>query len=152
MNKKDLVTYSIWGGVFLLVLLWSDSLAESAAYWPRMICIIGLILSLIGIMRCGIALLNEKKNTRESIFVLNKVQAKRASVLLITMIMWIILIKSLGFLVSSFITINFIVIYFEALKSRKKILLDLGITSILVVGMYFLFVILGVRFPLGILG
>lgn len=117
-----------------------------------MICIIGLVLSLIGIIRCGIALFTEKKNTRESMFVLNKVQAKRASVLLITMIMWIVLINSLGFLVSSFIAINFIVIYFESIKSRKKILLDLGITSTLVVGMYFLFVMLGVRFPLGILG
>jgi len=152
MNKKDLITYSIWEGVFLLVLLWSGSLAESAAYWPRMICIIGLTLSFIGITRCGVALFKEKKNTRESMFVLNKVQAKRAAVLLITMILWIILIKPLGFLVSSFFAVNFIVIYFETLKSRKKILLDLGITSILVVGMYFLFVMLGVRFPLGILG
>lgn len=152
MNKKDLITYSIWGSLFFFVMLWCGSLPESAAYWPRMICIIGLTLSLIGIIRCGIVLIKERNMTRERILVLDKVQAKRAAVLLSIMIIWIALIKILGFLVSSFFAVNLIVLYFEATKSPRKLIIDFGISSVLVIGMYFLFVVLGVRFPLGILG
>ncbi len=152
MNKKDFITYSFWGGLFLLVMLWCKALPESVAYWPRLISIIGLSLSAIGIIRCGIAWFKERNKVREKIFVLGKVQTKHAAVLLTLMIVWIASMKILGFLVSSAIVVNLIVVYFEAAKTRRKLLLDFGVTSVLVIGMYFLFVALGVRFPLGILG
>ena len=139
----------IFGTFFITMYLWSNTLIRSAASWPKMVSVIGLVLSFIGISRYIFGLIKKKPANNEVYPIINKKNILRSLFLIITMLMWIASIKFLGFLFSSLIAINIIVQFFTSTRNFKKYTLNFCITSIIVAGMYYLFILLGVNFPVG---
>ena len=151
VNRKDFFAYIFWFVFFIAVFIWASSLIESAAFWPKFVSIIGLGLSGIGILRYILVQFSKNNVKTKNPVVLTKALISRSSLLLVTMILWIVLMKPVGFLVSSLIAVNAIVFFFQTTKAHKRQAIHFGITSVLIIGMYIVFLFLGVQFPAGIL-
>jgi hypothetical protein len=149
MSKKDFILYIIFGVFFITIYFWSNTLIRSAASWPKMVSVIGLVLSFIGIFRYLFRLIKKNPANSEVYPVINKKIVLRSLFLIIIMLIWIASIKLLGFLFSSLIAINIIVQFFTSTRNFKKYTFNFCITSIIVAGMYYLFILLGVSFPAG---
>ena len=150
MNRKDFFAYVFWFIFFIAVFIWASSLFESAAYWPKMVSLIGAVLSGFGMIRYGLARRKDQSKSPDKTTIFTKPLLLRSGFLLVTVSLWILMMKLLGFLVSSLFAVNAVVLFFQTRRDFKKRALHFGITSVLVIGMYFVFQLLGVRFPAGI--
>lgn len=146
MQKKNCVTSVICALVFLFFLFQCNSLSETAAYWPRMICIVGLVLAGLEIATEGYKW-SKTAGEQEKLFPLNGDQTKRGAILLGLLVLWIAGLTTLGFLVSSVIALSAIAIVFDPDKSKKNILRDIIVCVIFGIIFYFTFKFLGIHFP-----
>lgn len=150
MEKRNCVTSLICAAVFTFFLLQCNALSTAAAYWPRIICIVGLILSGLEILLEGIKW-NRNTEKQEKLWVLTPQQTKNSILLLGLLILWIAGLTSIGFLVSSAAALCAISIVFEPNKSKKKIIRNLIVCVVFAVIFYSLFKFLGIHFPKALL-
>lgn len=146
MQKKNCFTSVICALVFLFFLFQCNALSETAAYWPRMICIVGLVLAGLEIVTEGYKW-SKTAGEQEKLFPLNGAQTKRGAILLGFLILWIAGLTTLGFLVSSVLALCAIAIAFDPDKSKKNILRDIIVCVIFGIIFYFTFKFLGIHFP-----
>ena len=150
MEKRNCVTSLICAAVFAFFLLQCNALSTAAAYWPRIICIVGLVLSGLEILLEGIKW-NHNTEKQEKLWVLTPQQTKNSILLLGLLILWIAGLTSIGFLVSSAAALCTISIVFEPNKSKKKIIRNLIVCVVFAVIFYSLFKFLGIHFPKALL-
>lgn len=150
MEKRNCVTSLLCAAIFAFFLFQCNSLSTAAAYWPRIICIVGLVLSGLEILLEGI---KWSRNTEKQakLWVLTPQQTKNSIVLLGILILWIAGLTTIGFLVSSAAALCVISIVFEPNKSKKKIIRNLIVCIIFAVIFYSLFKFLGIHFPKALL-
>lgn len=146
MQKKNCFTSVICALVFFFFLLQCNALTETAAYWPRMICIVGLVLAGLEIAIEGFKW-SKAAGEQEALFPLNGAQAKRALILLGLLLLWIAGLTTIGFLVSSVLALCAISIIFDPDKSKKSILRNVIVCVIFGMIIYFTFKFLGIHFP-----
>lgn len=146
MQKKNCFTSVICALVFLFFLIQCNSLSETAAYWPRMICIVGLVLAGLEILIEGYKW-SKTAGEQEKLFPLDAEQTKRSGILLGLLILWIAGLTTLGFLVSSVLALCAIAVIFEPEKSKKNIIRDVVVCVIFGIVFYFTFKLLGIHFP-----
>lgn len=149
MNKRN-----FWSSLVVLAFFgffyWQSlSLKASAAYWPKLICVVGAALSLINALVAGIRWAKEKDP--EKVFPLNKGQIVRSLILVAVAAAWVFCIPRVGYLVSTFVATCVLVLAFEPVKDRKHILRDVLITLVFSGLTFGLFSLLGVHFPKGLL-
>lgn len=150
MNKKNCITSLICATVFAFFLHECASLSVSAAYWPRMICIVGLTLCVIEIVMEGVKW-KKSAGTQEKVWVLTADQTKRGAILLSVLLLWIIGLDTLGFLVSSLIALCVTAIVFDPHCTKKNIIRDVVACVVIGVLIYVLFGYLGIHFPKALL-
>ena len=83
MSKKDFILYIIFGVFFITIYFWSNTLIRSAASWPKMVSVIGLVLSFIGIFRYLFRLIKKNPANSEVYPVINKKIVLRSLFLII---------------------------------------------------------------------
>lgn len=149
MNKRNFISSLVVLAFFGFFFWQAQSLKASAAYWPKLICIVGMALSLVNALIAGIKWTKEKDG--EGMLPLNRKQLINSLILLAVAIAWILCIPRIGYLVSSFVATCILVLVFEPVKDRKHILRDIVITLIFSGLIYGLFALLGVHFPKGLL-
>lgn len=150
MQKKNCVTSLICAAVFLFFFFQCNSLSETAAYWPRIICIVGLILAGLEIVLEGIKW-SKTAGEQESLWVLSPEQTKNSLILLGLLILWIAGLTTVGFLVSSVLALCVIAVVFDPQKNLKHLIRDVVVCVIFGVLFYFLFKFLGIHFPRALL-
>lgn len=146
MQKKNCFTSLICAAVFLFFLFQCELLSPEAAYWPRLICIVGLFLAGLEIVLEGYKW-KKTAETQERLFPLTKEETKRGCILLAILILWAVGLTTIGFLVSSIIILCTIAIVFEPQKTKKYIVRDAAACVVFGIMFYFTFKLLGVHFP-----
>lgn len=149
MNKRNFISSLVVMAFFAFFFWQAQALKQSAAYWPKLICIVGIALSLANALIAGIKWTKEKD--REGVFPLNKKQLLNSLILLAVAACWMFCIPRIGYLVSSFTATCILVLVFEPIKDRKHIVRDVIVTLIFSGLIYGLFALLGVHFPKGLL-
>ena len=134
---------------FAFFFIQSQSLKESAAYWPRLICVVGAVLSAANAALSGMKWAREMDAA--AVFPLSAAQIINSLILLGVAVVWLFCIPRVGYLVSSTLATGALVLVFEPVKDRKHIIRDVVITLIFSVLIYALFALLGVHFPSGLL-
>lgn len=150
MQKKNCVTSLVCAAVFLFFFFQCNSLSETAAYWPRIICIVGLVLAGLEIVLEGIKW-SKTAGEQESLWVLTPEQTKNSLILLGLLILWIAGLTTIGFLVSSVLALCAIAVVFDPQKSRKHLIRDVVVCVIFGLLFYFVFKFLGIHFPRALL-
>ena len=150
MQKKNCVTSLICAAIFAFFLFQCASLSDSAAYWPRMICVVGLVLCGLEVALEGVKWYRTAEE-QEKLWALSAAQTKRALILLGILVLWCMGLNTIGFLVSSLAALCAVAVYFEPEKTKRNLIRD--VVACLVVGVivYFLFGYLGVHFPRALL-
>lgn len=150
MQKKNCVTSLICAAVFLFFFFRSNTLNETAAYWPRIICVVGLILAGLEIALEGVKW-SKTAGEQEKLWVLNASQTKNSLILLGILVLWIAGLATIGFLISSILALCVIALVFDPQKSRKNLICDVVICIMFGLIFYFLFKFLGIHFPRALL-
>ena len=150
MQKRNCVSSLICAAVFLFFLIQAGRLNDTAAYWPEIICTVGLGLSGLEILLEGIKW-SKAADKQEKLWALTQEQTKRSLVLLGIMLLWIAGLTTLGFLVSSSAALCVIAIVFDPHKSKKSIVTDIVVGIVFGLIFYFLFKFLGIHFPKALL-
>lgn len=150
MQKKNCVSSLICAAVFLFFFFQCNSLSETAAYWPRIICIVGLALAGAEIALEGIKW-RRNTNEQEALWVLTPEQTKNSLILLGLLLLWIAGLTTIGFLVSSVLALCAIAVAFDPQKGKKNIVRDIVVCIIFGLIFYFLFKFLGIHFPRALL-
>ena len=150
MQKKNCFTSLICAAVFLFFLLQCNTLSETAAFWPRMICVVGLALSVLEFVLEGIKLV-KTAGEQEKLWSLTGEQTKRSLILLGLLVLWIVGLTTIGFLVSSVAALCAIAIVFEPIKDKKHLLRDVVVCILFGVLFYVTFKFLGIHFPRALL-
>jgi len=135
---------------FLFFFLCTIKLEGGAAYWPKLICVVGAVLSVVNAALAGVKWKKEEGHAT-AVFPLSLAQVKRSALMLAIAAIWIFVIPYVGYLTVSTIATAAIVVLFEPLKDKKHIARDMVITLIFSFVIYQLFVLLGVHFPKGLL-
>ena len=150
MHKKNCVTTLICAAIFAFFLYECGSLTAAAAYWPRMICIVGLILCAIELVMEGVKW-SKVASKQEKLWVLTAAQTRRGVILLGALVLWILGLNTLGFLVSSLLALCAIAILFEPRRAKKNLIRDVAACVVIGLVIYFMFGYLGVHFPRALL-
>ena len=150
MQKKKCITSLICAAVFLFFFFQCSSLTEAAAYWPRMICIVGLTLSVLETALEGVKWA-KAAGQQEKMWPLTAAQTKRSLILLGLLVLWIAGLTTIGFLVSSVAALCAIAIVFEPIKDKKHLIRDVVVCVIFGIIFYVTFKFLGIHFPRALL-
>lgn len=148
MNKRNCVSGIFWICFFVYFLFLCLKLDKESAYWPKLICVIGLGLSVVSTVHSAIAQKNEKGQA--AVLPFSYSQMKRITIIFALLVFWVICIEIIGFLTSSVIFMAAVFIVFEPERVKKKIIRDMVAAVIFGVLMYALFTALGITFPQGI--
>lgn len=149
MNKRNFFSSLFVLGFFVFFYAYSQQLSESAAYWPKLICVVGGVLSAANAAVAGI---QWKKDTEQTaLFPLNPAQLKRSGVLLVLAVAWVALVPVVGYLVTATLATLAVVLFFEPKRDKGHVIRDVVVTVIFSVVIYQLFALLGVHFPKGLL-
>ena len=154
MYKRNMISGAVVLAVFVFLLVQAGSLGEQAAYWPRFVCVIGMLLSLGNIVTSGMALKKEQaagKAGEEGLFPLTRKQIVNALIVLVILAVWGYGISHVGFLVTSVVCMSAVFLIFMPEKSMKLRIRNIVIAILVGALFYFLFRQLGVRFPKTIL-
>ena len=135
MQKRNCISSFGCAAVFAFFLIQCASLSASAAYWPRIICIVGLSLSVLEIVLEGIKW-SKAAAKQEKLWPLSAAQTKRSLILLGILVLWI-----LGLALCA------IALVFEPIRDKKHIILDIIVCAVFGVVFYFTFQLLGIHFP-----
>ena len=146
MQKRNCISSLVCAAVFAFFLIQCASLSASAAYWPRIICIVGLSLSVLEIVLEGIKW-SKAAAKQEKLWPLSAAQTKRSLSLLGILVLWILGLNTVGFLVSSVLALCAIALVFEPIRDKKHIILDIIVCAVFGVVFYFTFQLLGIHFP-----
>lgn len=149
MNKRNCISSFVVLALFAFFFWKAMSLKASAAYWPKLICVVGMVLSFINALVAGVKWAKEKDGV--SIFPLNRKQIINSLILLVVAVVWVYSIPRIGYLVSSFVATCILVLVFEPVKDWKHLVRDVAITLVFSGLIYGLFALLGVHFPKGLL-
>jgi hypothetical protein len=146
MAKRNCISSLLCAAVFGYFLYQCGFLKVSAAYWPKLICTAGLVLS---ILECVIDAFKwmKERGEQKSLMPLTFHQAKRFSMAVIFMVLWILGLKTIGFLVSSVIAMSVISCVFEIAKDRRHMLRNVVVSAAVGVLFYAVFSYLGIHFP-----
>lgn len=150
MQKKNCFTSLICAAIFLFFLFQCNSLSETAAYWPRMICVVGLVLSVLETVLEGIKWV-KTAGDQEKLWPLTGEQTKRSLILLGLLVLWIAGLTTIGFLVSSIVALCAIAIIFEPVKDTKHLIRDIVVCVLFGILFYITFKFLGIHFPRALL-
>ncbi|EOS64357.1 MULTISPECIES: tripartite tricarboxylate transporter TctB family protein [unclassified Anaerotruncus] len=150
MQKKNCFTSLICAAIFLFFLFQCNSLSETAAYWPRMICVVGLVLSVLETVLEGIKWV-KTAGDQEKLWPLTGEQTKRSLILLGLLVLWIAGLTTIGFLVSSIVALCAIAIIFEPVKDKKHLIRDIVVCVLFGILFYITFKFLGIHFPRALL-
>lgn len=150
MQKKNCFTSLICAAIFLFFLFQCNSLSETAAYWPRMICVVGLVLSVLETVLEGIKWV-KTAGDQEKLWPLTGEQTKRSLILLGLLVLWIAGLTTIGFLVSSIVALCAIAIIFEPVKDKKHLIRDIVVCVLFGTLFYITFKFLGIHFPRALL-
>ena len=149
MNKRNFWSSLIVLAFFVFFYVQAQALKESAGYWPKIICVVGAVLSVANAAVAGVKWSQEKDAA--AVFPLKLPQIKNSLILLGVAIVWVFCIPRIGYLVSSVLATGAIVLLFEPVKDKKHIIRDVVVTLIFSALIYALFALLGVHFPSGLL-
>ncbi len=149
MEKRNCISTLVLAAIFAFFLAQTSKLKVSAAYWPRIICIVGLALAGLELLLEGFKWIRKAKTgeKQSALWPLSKKQTVRSLILLGIMVLWIMGLKWIGFMVSSAVALAAIAVVFEPVKDKKHILLDVLIGAGFAVLFYFVFKFLGIHFP-----
>ena len=119
MAKKNRIAGLILCVIFAIALFMAFSFPNQSSYFPKIVCTLGLLLSLLLI---GLAFSAEKKGTSEEVEPLSPKARKRIFLVSALIILYAIGITVLGFAVSTFIymVINSVILYPEKLSKDNK--------------------------------
>lgn len=132
MAKKNKIAGLILCVIFAIALFMAFSFPNQSSYFPKIVCTLGLLLSLLLI---GLAFSAEKKGTSEEVEPLSPKARKRIFLVSALIILYAIGINVLGFAVSTFIymVINSVILYPEKLsKDNKKPMIIILVSALLV--------------------
>lgn len=150
MQKKNCITSLICAAVFLFFFFQCSALTETAAQWPRMICTVGLLLSILEAVLEGVKW-SKTTGQQEKMWPLSGEQTKRSLILLGLLILWIAGLTTIGFLVSSVVALCVIAIVFEPIRDKKHLIRDIVVCVIFGIIFYVTFKFLGIHFPRALL-
>ncbi len=150
MQKRNCITALICAAIFALFLIQSQMLSDTAAYWPTIICSVGLALSCLEILLEGIKW-RRTADHQEKFFPLTWVQTKRGLVALGILILWVVGLNTIGFLVTSLAALCVITVWFDPQKTKKNIIRDVASCVVIGIIVYVMFGYLGVNFPRALL-
>lgn len=119
MQKRNCITALICAAIFAFFLIQSQMLSDTAAYWPTIICSVGLALSCLEILLEGIKW-RRTADHQEKFFPLTWVQTKRGLVALGILILWVVGLNTIGFLVTSLAALCVITVWFDPQKTEKE--------------------------------
>lgn len=149
MNKRNVVSGVLVFLIFGFFLYLSGDYSKQASFWPTLICEVGMGISLIQVVISAMKMKNDEPGT--PVFPLNKNQSVRALILGVIVSVWIFAIPRIGYIIASIAATILVVLIFEPIRDKKRLIIDVIVTIIFSVVMYKLFSALGVHFPLGIL-
>lgn len=149
MNKRNFISSLLILVFFLFFYVYSSSSNTGASYWPKLICVVGMVFSALNAAIAGIQW--RKQKNQGSAFPLSLPQFKRFSLLLCIAAAWIVFISYTGYLATSILATGVIVLVFEPVKDKRHIIRDVVVTLIFSFVIYQLFALLGVHFPKGLL-
>lgn len=150
MQKKNCITALICAAIFLFFFFQCNFLTKTAAYWPRMICVVGLALSILEAALEGVKW-TMTAGQQEKMWPLTAAQTKRSLILLGLLILWIAGLTTIGFLVSSVAVLCAIAVIFEPIKDKKHLIRDVVVCVIFGIIFYVTFKFLGIHFPRALL-
>ena len=150
MQKRNCITALICAAIFIFFLFQSQMLSDSAAYWPTIICSVGLVLSFLEIVLEGIKW-RRAADSQEKFFPLTWEQTKHGLVVLGVLILWVVGLSTIGFLVTSLAALCAIAVWFDPHKTKKNIIRDVVVCLVIGIVVYVMFGYLGVNFPRALL-
>ena len=150
MSRKNILSGVIVLAVFIFFFIQSGMLNEQAAYWPKFVCVVGILLSAGSLVQSFLALRREGE-AAEALFPLTGAQIRNALIVLVILAVWGWGISNIGFLVTSVVCMSATFLIFMPEKDMKKRLINILIAVIVGAVFFFLFKELGVRFPRTIL-
>lgn len=153
MTKKNFISGIAWSGFFAYFYFASSALKESAALWPRTVSAIGLVFSLSSVCISALGLIKQNKTQQggETWLPFHRTQLLRSAAVVVILIIWTLLLKPVGFMTCSVTALCGLFLLFEQTRTTKHILRDLVVAASFGVGIYWLFRLLGVSFPAGLL-
>lgn len=149
MNKRNFFSSLFVLAFFIFFYVYAQGLSDSAAYWPKLICIVGGALSVANAAVAGVQW--QKSRDHAALFPLNLSQLKRSAVLLIVAALWVFLVPIVGYLVTATLATLAVVLFFEPKRDKFHLIRDVIVTLVFSVVIYQLFALLGVHFPKGLL-
>ena len=150
MQKRNCITALICAAVFVFFLVQSQTLSDTAAYWPTIICSVGLALSCLEILLEGIKW-RRTADSQGKVFPLTWAQTKHGLIVLGILILWIVGLSTIGFLVTSLAAMCAIAICFDPHKIKRNIIRDVIVCLVIGIIVYVMFGYLGVNFPRALL-
>ena len=111
MNKRNFFSSLFVLAFFIFFYVYAQGLSDSAAYWPKLICIVGGALSVANAAVAGVQW--QKSRDHAALFPLNLSQLKRSAVLLIVAALWVFLVPIVGYLVTATLATLAVVLFFE---------------------------------------
>lgn len=149
MNKRNFFSSLFVLAFFIFFYVYAQGLSDSAAYWPKLICIVGGVLSAANAAVAGVQW--QKNRDHAALFPLNLSQLKRSSLLLVVAAVWVFLVPIVGYLITATLATLIVVLVFEPKRDKAHVIRDIVVTLIFSVVIYQLFALLGVHFPKGLL-
>ena len=146
MEKKNVVTALLLACVFGYFYGECDELMDASAYWPKLICLAGLALSLLQTVIEAVKWA-VKRRSQASLNPFTAVQWKRILFLLAVMILWIVGLQTLGFLTSSLVAVIAVAVAYDPHKSAARFAIDVVCCVFFGIACYMLFRYLGIVFP-----
>lgn len=150
MTKKNMISSLVWIIFFAYFYVASQSLMESAALWPSAICLVGVALSALSALTSWVEFRRDKAGAG-SWEPFSREQGVRILKLTGILVVWILLLKNLGFLVSCIGAQITIFSLFEPVRTKRNICTNIIIAIFFSACVYGLFRALGVSLPSGIL-
>ncbi|MBQ7534448.1 MAG: tripartite tricarboxylate transporter TctB family protein [Stomatobaculum sp.] len=154
MYRRNIISGAVVLSFFIFMIIQGGSLSEQAAYWPKFVCTVGLVLSLGNILSSALALKKEGaegKAEQEPLFPLTGTQIRNGLIVLVILAVWGYGIGNIGFLVTSVVCMSATFLIFMPEKDMKKRITNVIIAILVGAVFYFLFKQLGVHFPKTIL-
>ena len=150
MAKRNCISSLFFAAVFGYFLYQCGFLKVSAAYWPRLICTAGLGLSAL---ECPLSALRwgRERESQKSLAPLSPRQAGRFALTAGVMVLWILGLKTVGFLVSSVAAMSVLSCLFEMTRDRKHLVRNVLVCAAVGILFYAVFSYLGIRFPKALL-
>ena len=150
MAKRNCISSLLCALVFAYFLYQCSFLKVSAAYWPKLICIAGLGLSVLECAAGAFRWLKETEGQR-SLMPLSAKQLKRYLAMVVIMVIWITGLNKVGFLACSAAALCLISCLYEMERNRKNMIRNIVVSVLFAVLFYGVFSYLGIHFPKALL-